>query len=291
MAIYSIKELSILSGIKAHTIRIWEKRYNMFTPDRTDTNIRRYSDSDLKLALNASLLINMGYKISRIAHMSEDELSSIVSKGNKYTTPPPVPESLFIYTINLDKESFINKITETVNQRGLEWTFENLVVPFQKRIGLLWQAGTITPAQEHFSTNILREFLIKSSLDITPTSQKKDKVLFFLPEGEMHELGLLYFNSIANIEGYQTIYLGQNVPLQDIIEVANKHSVKFLFTSITMSMPKTELTNFLNTILSSIPEVKILATGYLVEQNEDALPSKVIKISSAEQFRNSIKKR
>jgi methanogenic corrinoid protein MtbC1 len=290
MAVYSIKEISILSGIKAHTIRIWEKRYKMFTPERTDTNIRRYSDSDLKLALNASLLINMGYKISRIANMAEEEISSIVSKGNKYTSPPPVPEALFISAINFDKESFLNKITESVDQRGLEWTFENLVVPFQKRIGLLWLTGTITPAQEHFASNILREFLIKSSLDLTPNSQKKEKILFFLPEGEMHELGLLYFNSIANIEGYQTIYLGQNVPIEDVTELALKHNVKYLFTSITMSLPKTELMNFLNAILTSIPEVKLLVTGNLFEQSEDSLPSKIVKISSAEQFRNAIKK-
>ncbi len=289
MAIYSIKEISILSGIKAHTIRIWEKRYNMFSPARTDTNIRRYSDSDLKLALNASLLINMGYKISRIANMSEEEISSIVSKGNKYTSPPPVPESLFISAINLDKESFLQKITETVEQKGLEWTFENLVVPFQKRIGLLWLAGTITPAQEHFATNILREFLIKSSFSIYAKSQKVDKILFFSPEGEMHEIGLLYFNSIASIEGYRTIYLGQNVPIADVIEVANKHKVKYLFTSITMALPQEKLNELFSTLSKSIPNVKVLATGYLIEQRFNLLPANIIKVSSAEQFRNSLK--
>lgn len=289
MAIYSIKEMSILSGIKAHTIRIWEKRYNMFSPARTDTNIRRYSDSDLKLALNASLLINMGYKISRIANMSEEEISSIVSKGNKYTSPPPVPETLFISAMNLDKDSFLNKISETVEQKGLEWTFENLIVPFQKRIGLLWLAGTITPAQEHFASNLLREFLIKASLNTVAENQKEDKILFFLPEGEMHELGLLYFNSIANLEGYKTIYLGQNVPIEDIVELANKHRVKYLFTSFTMTVPPDYINELFSSIAKLTDKVKIFATGYLVEQDPGQFPSFIHKVSSAQQFRMGLK--
>lgn len=289
MAVYSIKELAILSGIKAHTIRIWEKRYNMFSPDRTDTNIRRYSDNDLKLALNTSLLINMGYKISRIAKMSEDEISNIVSRGNKYTSPPPVPESLFIAAMNLDKDAFLKKISETVEQKGLEWTFENLIVPYQKRIGLLWLAGTITPAQEHFSSNLLREFLIKTSLNSSIESKKSSKILFFLPEGEMHELGLLYFNSIAHLDGYQTIYLGQNVPVNDIIDLSKKHKVDYIFTSFTLSVPEENIEELFNALIDSLKSIKIFVTGNLVEQNPTLFPSFVSKVSSAQQFRMGLK--
>lgn len=236
MATYSIKELSLLSGIKAHTIRIWEKRYGVFSPDRTDTNIRRYSDSDLRLSLNIVLLQNMGYKISRIARLSTEEISELVSKGSQYTSSSLVPESLFMHAINLEQNQFDQRIKETIAKKGLEWTFENMFVPFQKRMGLLWQAGTISPAQEHFSSNILRDILITSSLQLTPIKRRSEKILFFLPEGELHELGLLYFNYVARKDGFKTLYLGQNVPTDDVVEIAQKKGVTHLFTSVTLKM-------------------------------------------------------
>lgn len=289
MAVYSIKEIALLSGIKAHTIRIWEKRYNMFSPNRTDTNIRRYSDDDLRLALNISLLLNMGYKISRIARMSDEEKSSIVSKGNQYTSPPPVPESLFVAAMNLDKDAFSKKINETIESRGLEWTFENLIVPFQKRMGLLWQAGTVTPAQEHFSSNLLREVLINAAIGVASSSKTTNKkILFFLPEGEFHEIGLLYFNYVASSEGFHTIYLGQNVPIADVVEVATKQGIEFLFSSFTISLPQEVFLATLDSLQSSVPKAKIFLTGYQVEQNSSNIPSKITKISSAQQFRNII---
>ena len=289
MAIYSIKEIALLSGIKAHTIRIWEKRYNMFSPARTDTNIRRYSDEDLKLSLNIALLLNMGYKISRIARMSNEDRASIVSKGNQYTSPPPVPESLFIAAMNLDKDAFSSKINETIESKGLEWTFENLIVPFQKRMGLLWQAGTVTPAQEHFSSNLLREVLINAAISVASNSKKSKKILFFLPEGEFHEIGLLYFNFVASREGYQTVYLGQNVPINDLAEVATKQEIDVLFTSFTISIPQEDFQNIFNSLIQSLPKVHIFATGQMVEQSANTVPSKVTKVSSAQQFRNLIK--
>jgi DNA-binding transcriptional MerR regulator len=291
MATYSIKELALLTGIKAHTIRIWEKRYNMFSPARTDTNIRRYSDSDLKLALNTSLLQNMGYKISRIAKLSSDEINNIISKGNQYTTPPSVPESLFAAAINLDKTSFTNKINDTISEKGIEWTFENLIIPFQNRMGMLWQAGTISPAQEHFSSNIIREVLISASINSTvELSSKAEKIVFYLPEGEFHEIGLLYYRLLAVKEGLQVIYLGQNVPLDDVLDVAKELNIKLVFTSYTVLIDNYDLLDQLNRILVELPKAKVMATGSLIKQSESIIPSVITKISSALQFRNTIKK-
>ncbi len=289
MATYSIKELSLLSGIKAHTIRIWEKRYNMFSPNRTDTNIRRYSDEDLRLALNIVLLQNMGYKISRIARLSSDEVSSLVSKGNQYATPPPVPESLFLHAMNLEKDRFAAKIQETIDDKGLEWTFENLIVPFQKRMGMLWQAGTITPAQEHFSSNILREVLITSSLQLKPSRLRKEKMLFFLPEGELHELGLLYYNYIARKEGIDTIYLGQNVPIDDVVEVASKQKVTHLFTSLTLVQPEDVIENLLNKLKTELNSIPVFATGHTIELYANKL-TEIVSIANAQRFRDSLDK-
>jgi DNA-binding transcriptional MerR regulator len=291
MATYSIKELSLLTGIQAHTIRVWEKRYNMFSPERTNTNIRRYSDSDLKLALNTSLLQSMGYKISRIAKLSDEEITSIVSKGNQYTTPPSVPESLFGFAINLDMTSFSNKINDTIKEKGIEWTYEHLIIPFQKRMGMLWQAGTISPAQEHFATNIIREVLITNSFTtFSENDTQGEKMLFFLPEGEYHELSLLYFRLIALSEGIQVIYLGQNVPINDVIGVANDQNIKLIFTSYTLLLPDEVFKEQLNRILTEVRNAKVFATGYLIEQRGALLPNSINKISSALQFRNTLKK-
>ncbi len=288
MATYSIKELSLLSGIKAHTIRIWEKRYNMFSPDRTDTNIRRYSDDALRLSLNIVLLQNMGFKISRIAKLNSDEISDMVSKGSHYASPTPVPESLFMHALNLDQEQFSLIIQNTIAEKGIEWTFENMIVPFQKRIGLLWQAGTISPAQEHFSSNILRNVLIASSLQLKPLKQRSENILFFLPEGELHELGLLYFNYIARKEGFQTVYLGQNVPTNDVLEVAEKQNVTHLFTSITLAMFNDTLSDLFKHLSNKLNGIPILATGHLIQASNMKMPSNVYKIANAQQFRNSL---
>jgi MerR family transcriptional regulator, light-induced transcriptional regulator len=291
MATYSIKELALLTGIKAHTIRIWEKRYNMFSPARTDTNIRRYSDSDLKLALNTSLLQNMGYKISRIAKLSSDEINSIISKGNQYTTPPAIPESLFAAAINLDKTTFSNKLNDTIAEKGIEWTYENLIIPFQSRMGMLWQAGTISPAQEHFSSNIIREILITNSFkNIDETSPLAEKIIFYLPEGEFHEIGLLYYRLLAIREGLQVIYLGQSVPIDDVLSVAKEQRIKLIFTSYTVLVDDQDLLNQLNRISTELPKSKIMATGSLIKFKSNIIPTFVHKISSALQFRNTLKK-
>lgn len=286
MATYSIKELSLLSGIKAHTIRIWEKRYGVFSPDRTDTNIRRYSDSDLRLSLNIVLLQNMGYKISRIAKLSTEEISELIRKGNQYASSSLVPESLFMHAINLDQNQFDLRIKETIAKKGLEWTFENMIVPFQKRMGLLWQAGTITPAQEHFSSNILRDILIVSTLPFTPSKQRSERILFFLPEGELHELGLLYFNYVARKDDFQTLYLGQNVPTDDVVEIAQKKGVTHLFTSVTLKMPDEFVSGLFEHLTKKLNGIPILATGHLIEVNDSKTPSNVFSVGNAQQFRN-----
>ncbi|HOP02832.1 MAG TPA: MerR family transcriptional regulator [Tenuifilaceae bacterium] len=284
MVVYSIKELSLLSGIKAHTIRIWEKRYNVFSPNRTDTNIRRYSEDDLKLALNISLLLKMGYKISHVARMSNDEIRKTVEEGNKYVKPPSVPEAFFVSAMNFDRESFSKKIDETIEEKGMEWTFENLIVPFQRRMGLLWQSGTITPAQEHFASNIVREKLITQTEKLPSPKIDASKILFFLPEGDLHEIGILYFAYHAKKEGLHTIYLGQGVPLSDITEIGTNHNVSNFFVSIINPLPEEELAALFKQLLNSFPKASILATGYQVELNNKIIPKQVVRISSAKEF-------
>lgn len=281
MVNYSIKELSLLSGIKAHTIRIWEKRYNVFSPNRTNTNIRRYSEDDLKLALNISLLLTMGYKISRIAKMSDEEIKNTVKDGNKYIKPPSIPESFFVSAMKLDNAEFSGKLDETIEEKGLEWTFENLLVPFQRRMGVLWQAGTILPAQEHFASNIIRDKLITYSDKLPKPAKDASKILFFLPEGDLHELGILYFSYLAKSKGFDTIYLGQGVPLNDIITLGSKEKINAFFVSIIKSMPEGEIEQLFKQLIDAFPKALIMATGFQIENSIDVISEKVHKISSA----------
>lgn len=290
MATYSIKELALLSGIKAHTIRIWEKRYDVFSPNRTDTNIRRYSEDDLKRALNISLLLTMGYKISHIAKMSDNDLLNIVKNGNQFVKPPSIPEAIFVMAMNLDNAGFSGKLEETINEKGLEWTFENLMVPFQRRIGLLWQSGTIMPAQEHFASNIIREKLITYTEKLPKPPADSAKILFFLPEGDLHEIGILYFTYHAKKLGFDPLYLGQGVPLTDILSIGNVHAVKFFFVSVINPLPEGEMADMFKQLIKDFPKATIMTTGYQVEKNPNEIPKNVHKISSAKELTDILSK-
>ena len=283
---YSIKQLSVLAGIKPHTIRVWEKRYNMFSPGRTETNIRRYSDDDLKLALNIKMLSSIGYRISLIAKMSRDEMASIIGEGNKYIGPPPVPESLLSAAINLDKQAFITKVNGFISDKGFEWTYENLMIPFQQRMGLLWQSGGVMPAQEHFTSNLLRDTIITNISSQQPFSSNGKEVVFFLPPGELHEIGLLYFSYIASSIGYKTTYLGQDVPIADVIEVVKRQNAKLLFSSYTVSIPDKDLIDQVSYLLKSLPHAKLVLTGPFIEKKLNLLPKEIKVVASASQFRD-----
>lgn len=283
---YSIKQLSVLTGIKAHTIRIWEKRYSMFSPSRTETNIRRYSDADLRLALNIKLLLSLGYKISRIASMSSDEMVSLINKGSNVVGTPTVPESLLSAAIRMDEKAFVETFNEVVNARGFEWTYEKMLIPFQRRMGLLWQSGGIVPAQEHFTSNLLRNAIIKASQDVKVKPSKESRILFYLPEDELHEIGLLYFNYIAQSEGYSTIYLGQSVPFDDIVSIAKKQNVAMLFTALTVAKPDDFFVKHFANLQAQLSNTKIGVTGYQVEQGAIKIPSNVAIVSSATDFKN-----
>lgn len=289
MALYTIKQLSILSGVKAHTIRIWEKRYNLFSPNRTATNIRRYSDDDLKLALSVTQLQAMGYKISQIARLNLQQIANIVSNGNEHVSPPAIPESLLDSAIHLNKEAFLLKIEESIDSKGFEWTYSNLLIPFQKKMGELWQTSAIIPAQEHFASNILREKIISLTATLPKPKKEAKKILFFLPENEYHELSILYSTYVARSLGYITIYLGQSVPINDVVAIGGLHKVDYFFTSITKSVSESEFKNTFSKLTEKFPNSTIIATGQQVEQNPKWVPKGINCISKPEEFKDLLK--
>ena len=266
MSSYSIRDLEQLSGIKAHTIRIWEQRYNIIQPKRTDTNIRLYDDQDLKLVLNISLLKDHGYKISDIAKFSLDEISQeVITISDKKLNYPDQIHALTISMIDLDEDRFEKIISTNFLQNGFESTMLNIIYPFLTRIGTLWLAGSIGPAQEHFMSNLIRQKVIVAIdgqvLKYHPNSKK---FLLFLPEGELHEISLLFTTYIIRAHNHRVIYLGQTLPFNELVFAYDVHKPDYIFASITSVPSNEEVQGYVTKLCQQFPEAQILLTGYQV---------------------------
>ncbi|KAB7732409.1 MerR family transcriptional regulator [Rudanella paleaurantiibacter] len=266
MSNYSIKDLEQLSGIKAHTLRIWEQRYNIISPKRTDTNIRTYDDQDLKLVLNISLLKDHGYKISDISKMSVEEMyREVIKISDRQLNYPDQIHALTISMIDLDEERFEKIISTNILQFGFENSMIHIIYPFLSRIGTLWVTGSIGPAQEHFITNLIRQKIIVA-IDGQVSKQRPDgkKYLLFLPEGELHEISLLFANYIIRARYNKVIYLGQTLPFNELVFAYNVHKPDYVFTAITSVPSNSDVQPFVNRLIDTFPESHILLTGYQV---------------------------
>jgi MerR family transcriptional regulator, light-induced transcriptional regulator len=266
MGKYSIKELEQLSGIKAHTIRIWEKRYKLIDPSRTTTNIRFYSDEDLKKIINVSLLNNNGIKISKIADMSLDAMSKKVMEISEVQHEAAVHiDQMVVAMIDMEEEMFEKILNNIILKFGFEKTITDVVYPFLEKIGILWQTHNITPAHEHFITNLIRQKIIVAidGLPIPPKTAKK--IILFLPEGEMHEMGLLFYHYLVRKNGHRTYYLGQSVPHEDLKKIIKVHQPHLMLTSITSS-PNGNIEQYIKRLTSDFQHITILVSGYQVQR-------------------------
>lgn len=286
---YSIKDLERLTGIKAHTIRIWEKRYNVVSPERSDTNIRQYSDENLKKLLNIALLNRHGEKISRLATLSKHELrEKVISLNVGLNTSSVQIEHLIISMIDLDEIKFESILNRSIIKNGFEDTLNNLLFPFFDRVGVLWQAGSINPAQEHFVSNMIRQKLFVAIDRIVPEDiTGAERFVFFLHEKELHEIGLLFYSYIAKKWGMRIIYLGQIVPFNDLDKVYSKIQPDYFFTSFTSSMDEGWVENYIQKLSEALPRVKIFVSGMQV-QGIDELPQNVEKVRNTSEFKTRL---
>jgi DNA-binding transcriptional MerR regulator len=291
MANYSIKDLERITGIKAHTIRIWEKRYGIVEPGRTDSNIRYYCDTDLKKLLNIAILLDHGYKISKLAAFSNHELStrlmevSMVSNGLN-----SLIENLILAMINLDENKFEKAISSSIIKEGFDHTIFNIIYPFFERVGILWQVGSIHPSQEHFITNLIKQ-KIYMAIDSLPLVQKPDqkKLVLFLPEWEMHEVGMLAYVYLLKNQGHKVIYLGQCVPADDLEAVKEMVMPHCFLTSFTTPLDKNKLMEYILMLSDKFKDIRILFTGRQTNAiSEKELPSNVAHFNSAVEFKQTI---
>ena len=266
MNTFTIKDLENLSGIKAHTIRIWEQRYSFLKPCRTETNIRYYSNQELKTILNIALLNKYGFKISHINKMGEDELQNkIVALSHAEANQEKIVNDLIHYMIDLDSDSFENILDNYIITKGIDKTITQIIFPFLERIGILWLTNHIHPVQEHLISNIVRQKLIVGIEGATTHAFVNKKILLFLPEGEHHEIGLLYVYYLLKKRGARVFYLGANVPMADVAYLCRHKSPDFLYTHLTCMTGNFNFNRFIAQKNQFVQDFPLVISGRLAQ--------------------------
>jgi MerR family transcriptional regulator, light-induced transcriptional regulator len=277
---FSIKELAALSGIKAHTIRIWEQRYNFLKPDRTSTNIRTYSNEELKTLLTVSLLNKYGYKISRIDEMpASKRLDAVLALSIPEARNEYLLNELIGYIIDLRNVEFERLINRYIEGNGLPGSIQ-FIFQFLERIGLLWQSNKVNPAQEHIASNIIRQKII-SAINRLPLPEKNQPtVLLFLPEYEHHELGLLFVYYLLKEKGISCIYLGANVPLKDLQYIIDAKKPDYIYTHLITFPRQLNLEKFTSQLATRLQTTKALLSGPAITNAAKKLPAEFTVLQS-----------
>lgn len=260
MAVYSIKDLEKLSGIKAHTIRIWEKRYKLIEPHRTNTNIRYYTDGELKKILNVAILNRHGIKISSIAKLDELELKEeIIRVLSSSDSSDTLIDSMVLSMIDLDEYKMESMIDKSIQKFGIKHTVTDVLYPFLEKVGVLWLSGDIYPAQEHFVSFLIRQKIIAATENLPrPFNPKSKKFLLFLPEGEWHEIVLLFSQFLIREANHEVIYLGQSVPYSDVLAIGLAKRFDFILFTNSASKAGFDQNTYLADLSGAFPDKKIL---------------------------------
>lgn len=286
---FSIKDLENLTGIKAHTIRIWEKRYGLLSPNRSDTNIRNYNTQSLQKLLNISYLNNNGVKISKIASFKEQEIPVKVREiASRSKIEDHSINALKMAMINFDQVLFYNTYNNLIDNKSFSEVFYSVFIPLLNEIGLLWQTNTITPAHEHFlSVHIKQKILlnIEKLQSLEPKPESKTYILF-LPENEIHDIGLLFVNYQLRSKGFHTIFLGESVPMGSLTDLLDFFD-EITFLSYFTVYPEAEnvpeyIEKFKNLLLTKKSSNLVLLGPKLEAANTLNLPTQVKVYNSIE---------
>ena len=292
---FSIKDLENLTGIKAHTIRIWEKRYNLLSPKRTDTNIRYYDLAGFQKLLNVSYLNNNGYKISKIATLDEHKIPILVREiASQSNIESHAINSFKLAMLNFDQVLFYNTYESLLKEKSFREVFYDIFIPLLTEIGLLWQTDTITPAHEHFLTVLIRQKILVNTEMIQSKKINKSTKTFvlYLPDNEIHELGLMFINYEIIAKGYHCIFLGQSVPLSSLTDLLNYYD-DIVFVSYFTTKPIKEeiegyLSDFKKTILDQ-SDAKFWILGRMLSAlDTEKLPKNIVPYTSIKKLVETI---
>jgi len=279
---YSIADLERISGIKAHTIRIWEKRYELLNPERTEGNHRIYSDDDLIKLLNVEQLISHGYKISKIAEWGKDKLKHMVreifsEEQNKLSDVAYYNNEWLQSALDYDERKFSRIYKQLRSRMSFIVLWEKYIVPALQHMGQLWMTEDIAPAEEHFFSQLIRRNILVEYDRLPLPIPSESPVLLFLPPDEYHELGLLFTEFLMRKEGFYTINFGANVPIENIKKVLSPYKIKILitfiqgikmnslFTEFILSLESQNYTIFLNGLLNKEDALMIAEKSHIIQ--------------------------
>ena len=273
---FTIKDLENISGIKAHTIRIWEQRYQFLKPNRTDTNIRFYNNEELKKVLNISLLNKYGFKISHLDKMNDGEIAEkILSLTQLEAQQERIVNELVESMIDVNLEKLEQILDSYIQSKGIERAITQIIFPFMEKVGILWVTNHINPAQEHIVTNIIRQKLIVGIDSVVSEIKVNKSVLLFLPEGEFHELGVLFVNYLLKSKGVSTIYLGANVPLRDVEYLVKLKKPSYIYSHLTSVGKSFNFDKFLLNLTKKFADTPIVLSGLLTNTYEKKIPPQI----------------
>lgn len=288
-SVFSIKDLENLTGIKAHTIRIWEKRYNLLQPERTDTNIRYYSLVNLQKLLNISYLNNNGYKISKIASLDSNDIPKLVKQiAQNDTTNNHAIDTLKLSMLNFDQKLFYDTYENLIQEKSFTEIFYQDLIPLLSEIGMLWQTDTITPAHEHFLTSLIRQKILINIEMIQSQNQVNTNKIFvlYLPDNEVHELGLMMINYEIISKGHQAIFLGQSVPIESLKDLLSHYDDITFVSYFTIKPEKEDLVDYINDFNSKLlikDSMKLWILGRRLDEIDlTSLPKQIIPFKTIE---------
>jgi len=283
--VYSIKDMEVISGIKAHTIRMWERRYGLLKPSRTGTNIRFYDDQELRRLMNVAHLVGCHYKISKVARMDDDQLRRLVLAQNELHAGQEAIISQFVmHMLHFDSAGFSRLLSEVMARYGFEEAVFRVIFPFLNKVGTFWQVGSVYPAQEHFISAMIRHQFI-CELERRQLEPKGEKsMLFFLHENELHELPLLYYAAVAARKGFRIIYLGPGVPLSDLEHLDVLAGVTHVLTVFTNALEHEELNTILQRLTGLLPGKEFIISGHQLKLHSLKLPEGFTLISNYHDF-------
>ncbi|HEY5407247.1 MAG TPA: MerR family transcriptional regulator [Ginsengibacter sp.] len=274
---FTIKDIENLSGIKAHTLRIWEQRYKFLKPTRSETNIRFYSNEELRVILNVALLNKYGYKISHISRMNHESIcEKVLSLSDADAKANIIVNDLLKCMVDFNVESFETILSDYIKTAGIEKTVVQVIYPFLEKVGVLWLANHINPAQEHLVSNVIRQKMIVGIDSISNKKTSSLKVCLFLPEGEYHELSLLFVAFLLKKKGVPFIYLGANIPFEELKSVTLVKKPDYLYTHLTTAGLSFNFDKFLFTLNKDFRKFPIVISGRLTTSYVKKIPQKII---------------
>jgi MerR family transcriptional regulator, light-induced transcriptional regulator len=289
MQVFTIRDIENLTGIKAHTLRIWEQRYDLFTPRRKESQHRIYDNEDLKQLLRISFLYHSGMKVSKIAALSQGQITELVNQATVGNMNYRVfINQLIEAALDFDENRFIGILNQVTEKIGFENCVVDLCYPFLVKIGLLWSTNNVIPAQEHFTSYIIQNKIIVETEKLE-VGNTLPSIVLMSPKGEFHELPLLFINYLLKKAGWATVYLGSNIQTMEAAEVVNRVGIHYLYIHTLTNFTGLDIDDYFESVCKSFSDKKIVASGEAIQKVQRSFVN-LILLRTKEQIYDFIRK-